>query len=267
MSDQTIFNQGQPPTSGDQNNQNSNPNNGAAFQDLLSLITNEAGEPKYKTVKDALVALQHSQSFISTLKNEKTELESKLNEASSIAAKVTELESVLARITSAPPPPPASPPAESNVDVQGLVKQVLTQEKEAERANANISSVTTTLQQQFGDKAEEVFYTRAQEAGLSKAEINALAAKSPAAALRIIGVQSTKPNKVSQGSSINTTNLEPNTQTFIGRNTERLEVGATAHEMNKASQRAKAMVDELHSQGKEIRDLTDPKIYFKYFGQ
>lgn len=266
MSDQTIFNQGQPPTSGDQNNQNSNPNNGAAFQDLLSLITNEAGEPKYKTVKDALVALQHSQSFISTLKNEKTELESKLNEASSVAAKVTELESVLAKITSAPAPSPApAPTASPEVDVQGLVKQVLSQEKEAERANANISSVTTALKQQFGDKAEEVFYTRAQEAGLSKAEINTLAAKSPAAALRIIGVQAAKPNTPTQGSSINTTNLEPNRQTFIGRNTERLEVGATAHEMSKASQRAKAMVDELHSQGKEIRDLTDPKVYFKHF--
>lgn len=265
MSDQTIFDQGQPSTNGNQPNQPQQPAPSDSYQNLLRLITNEAGEQKYKTIDDALVALQHSQSFIQTLKSEKNELESRLTEATSVASKVSELENVLAKLTATPTPPPQPQSQEPPVDVQGLVKQVLTQEKEAERANANISQVTTTLKKQFGDKAEEVFYTRAQEAGLSKAQINSLAATSPAAALRIVGVQADKPVQSVVGSSINTTNLEPNKQTFITRNTERLEVGATAQDMIKASQRAKAMVDELHSQGLEIRDLTDPKVYFKHF--
>ena len=64
MSDQTIFDNTntQPVTQATQTNQSSPVDNVA---DLLKLIVNDKGEPKYKTIQDALVGLQqHVQALL-----------------------------------------------------------------------------------------------------------------------------------------------------------------------------------------------------------
>jgi hypothetical protein len=42
--------------------------------------------------------------------------------------------------------------------------------------------------------------------------------------------------------------------------------GASDHEVREESLASKKMVEEVHSQGLEMYDLTDPKVYKKYFG-
>jgi hypothetical protein len=77
MSDQTsIFGNNTPAstnandtnTSVTSNNANVQPNND--FADLLNQIKNERGEPKYKTIEDALKGLQHAHQYIPNIKTE-----------------------------------------------------------------------------------------------------------------------------------------------------------------------------------------------------
>lgn len=237
-----------------------------AASTLLAQFKNERGEQKYKTVEDALNALAHSQNFISTLVNEKRELESKFNEIKPVADKVVQLENTVSELLNKGT---AQPPAGiTEEQIATHIERTLTQREQQQIAQNNIKSVVATLRETLGDDAEKTFYGKAEELGMTKAEINALAARTPKAVLKMLGIEDRKivqsgspPNT----SSINTTSLEPNKQTFITRNSKKLSVGATTQELHEESANARRMVDELHSQGKSIDDLTKPSVYFKTF--
>ena len=65
---------------------------------------------------------------------------------------------------------------------------------------------------------------------------------------------------------MNTSGLAPHQETFVGRNKESAVMGATTEDMRRESDRSKKMVEELHAQGLSVHDLSDPKVYKKYFG-
>lgn len=270
MADQSIFD-------ANQNNPQVTPENKPTptpspasdnVADLLSQIKNEKGEQKYKTLEDALVGLQHSQSFIQTLRKEKQQVEEEVSSLRPVAEKVTELERVVLQLTqpnNAPAPTPA--PAISEESIAQLVEQTLSKKQQAEVAKANIQAVSVAVQKEFGEQAEQVFYSKAEELGLSRAEVNQLAARTPQAVLKMLGITEVKqvPNAVPTRTSINTASLEPAKNTFIGRNSTRLEVGATAHELAQESVAARKMVEELNEKGMSIDDLTKPSNYYKFF--
>ena len=234
--------------------------------DLLSQIRNENGEPKYKTVKDALVGLQHAQSFIQTLKTEKSQIEQQVNELRPVADKVSELEKVVLQLSSTPPAASTNAPALSEEAVAQLVENTLSKKQQEQVAKQNLESVAASVKQAFGDKAEEVFYAKAQEIGLSRAEINALAARTPQAALKLVGLNGSSPAVPKPTtSSVNASAFQPAQDTFISRNAKRLEVGATASELMEETLASKRMVQELNERGMSIDDLTKPSNYFKYF--
>lgn len=265
MSDQTIFgtnNQQETPV----NNQQP-PANNENVADLLSLIRNENGEQKYKTVKDAIIGLQHAQNFIQTLKTEKSQMEQEVSSLRPVAEKVTELEKVVLQLTQKPNEPATTGNSLSEESIAQLVEQTLTKKQQEEVAKKNIQLVSEQVKGAFGEKAEEIFYSKAQEIGLSRAEMNALAARTPMAALKLIGITETKniQNTTPSVSSINTAQLTPNQETFVARNNRKLEVGATAQEIMEESALARKMVTELHEKGMSIDDLTKPSVYFKYF--
>lgn len=238
---------------------------------MLQSIKNDKGEPKYKTVEDAIKALQHSQSYIPTLSEEKKRLESELEEARLQAAKVAELESTVARLLNSSPATTNAPAVIDESKIEELVTRTISRTKAQEDAQKNTQLVVSTVASKFGDKAEEIFYGKAAELGMTKAEINQLAASRPKAVLSLLGIQDTVvPDQTrkqsTQGTALNTAGVEPAKNSFIGKNTEPVIIGATTQQVRAESERAKKMVDELHAQGKTVHDLTDPKVYFKYFG-
>lgn len=279
MSDQdnSIFEGG----SDTQNNQQQNNNSDAGkvtdaqdnsgFADLLSQIKNERGEPKYKNVQDALNGLLHAQTFISTLKNEQSQKDTELQRLREEAQRLQVLEETVARLTSTDldkKDEKTTQPELSEEKLAELVNKTLTKREQEILAKQNLKTVTTAFAEAFGTEAEKTFYGKASEVGLTRDEVNALAAKSPAAVFKMLGVSApTKPNNGSptQG-SINSSGLTPAQQTFLKRNDKTALVGATTQELQEASTNANKMVEELHKQGKTVHDLTDPRTYNKYFG-
>lgn len=272
MSDQaSIFNATNPDTN--PNPAGSNPASPAVPNDvttILQSIKNEKGEPKYKDLTTAIQALQASQEYIPNLK---TQYETEKAERERLAAEVARLKAIeetVAALTQRTQEPSGTPPVGLNEEqIAELVNRNLSQREQKSAAEANVSSVVSALQSVFGTEAEKKFYEKATEMGMTMQEMNALASKSPKAVLTMLGVNGQpahKPNTSVTNSTVNTSAFQPNPQTFVGRNTKPSLIGATSQELAQESQAAKNMVDELHAQGKSVHDLTDPKVYYKFFG-
>lgn len=269
MSDQSIF--------GENQNSGTNPNNQApsngqpspndALATLLANVKNENGEQKYKTVEDALKALQHSQSYIPNLKTEVDTLKAELAAAREKANKIDELERTLETLTqNNNSQVNTTPQGLSEEQIAELVVQTLQKTSTAAEKQKNISSVVNTMKEQFGEKAEEVFYNKAQELGLGKDEINQIAAKSPQAAFKLLGLgvpQGTNgmPNK----SGYNGAAFQPTPESKIRKNDKSVLLGATNDEVQQEMNNAKSMIAELESAGLTTYDLSDPKVFRKYF--
>lgn len=272
MSDPTIFgnpNTATPATPPVNATQTPDP-----YANLLGMIVNEQGVQKYNSVEDALKSVAHAQSYIAQLKAEKAELENKVQTVQVDVSKQAELErtvqELLSRQSSAAPANPAAPAVDPNA-IAELVNKTLEQRTAAERAQANQKEVATQLLTKFGAEAEAKYNAAAQELGLTVAEMNEFAAKSPKAVLKALGVSeqpAPKPNTFAPApSAVNTAAFQPHQETFIGRNKEKSRIGATTRELNQEAARARAMVDEIHAAGASVHDLSDPKVYFKYFGK
>lgn len=276
MSD-TIFNSNtvQTPEQNTNTDTSSSVNSNNSFADLLGSIKNERGEPKYRDLPTALEALRHSQEFIPQLRSEKERLEQELAEARKEAERLRVVEETVNRFTSAQEsgvqkPQPVGLDAEA---VANLVSQTLTQREIEAQRKANLSSVVNSLQQSLGEDAEKIFYSKAKELGMSPETINSLAAQSPVAVLQLFGVsqsaspQTQKTNVTPNTSTVNTAGYQPQLQSFIGRNTKPIIIGATTSELMEEHQNSKQLVEELHGKGLTTYDLTDPKTYFKQFGR
>lgn len=247
------------------------PNNPNDYAHLLSMIRNERGEQKYATLQDALVGLQHAQSFIPTLKAEQAQKDAEIQRLREEAERAKELERTLAALTSQPTPAPTSAPVLDESHIADLVNRSLTERETKALAQANIQTVVSALQQSFGADADQKFYGKAEEMGLSREEMNLLAAKSPKAVLTMFGVNSAANNKPNNSSptpgTVNTAAFTPHVETFVGRNPKGALIGATSSDLAAANERANKMVEELHSKGMTVHDLTDPKVFAKYFNQ
>lgn len=278
MSDQTtsIFGSTQD-SSAPQTQQNggtsnvTNAQNNNGFADLLSEIKNERGEPKYKDLGDALNGLKHAQDYIPTLKSELSQKDAEIARLRAEAERVKTLEETLAALTSQQQQAQSTTqPVVDEKVIADLVSRTLSAKEQEAKAKANIQSVVATLKETFGSEAENKFYGKAEELGMTKQEINALAMRSPQAVLTMLGVNpqaaNNKQNNISPTTStVNTSALQPQATSFIGRNSKPALIGATSDDVREASMRAKKMVEELHAQGKQVHDLTDPKVYFKLF--
>jgi hypothetical protein len=272
MSDQNIFQGTQPtgaPAGGDATPQ---PGSSAQpFADLLGSIKNERGEPKYKDVQTALEALRHSQEYIPTLKQEKEATDAKLAALAAEVERLKNIEQSVAQLTQQQQAQRDTPAAGVTEDaVANLVNQTLTQREIAAKKTANVSSVVAALTQKLGAEADKEFYKKAEELGMTAEQMNNLAAQSPTAVLKLFGLEGTKPQSIPSGSpvqsSVNTAGLQPQQHSYVGRNQTSINVGATTQDLMEETQNSKKLVEELHNQGLSTYDLTDPKIYKKYFG-
>lgn len=246
------------------------PNINNDYADLLSSIKNERGEQKYKNLAEALVGLAHAQNYIPELKVLQAQKDAEIERLRVEAQRVATLEESLAALTSQQQ---ANTPQGNTVldenKLADLVNQTLTKREQAVIAQSNQQMVVSTLQQSFGADAEKKFNETAAAMGLSIAEMNALAAKSPKLILTALGVTATQSAQrqapVTTPGSVNTSAFTPQETTFVKRNPNPALIGATTQQIKQSFETAKAMVEELHAKGQSVHDLTDPKVYFKYF--
>lgn len=276
MSD-NIFNASGTPAAANTSGGNATlPNDQSAsnFSDLLSTIKNERGEPKYKDLTTALDALRHSQEYIPQIKTDLEEKERKLQELLAENARLKTVEETLARITSSNTPEPNTTVNKNNglsaEEVAQLVTNTLSQREAEAVQQANISQVINKANEVYGAEAQKIFYDKAKEMGLSAAQINNLAKQSPQAVFNLLGLnQTNRQAGLPQPTigSINTAGYQPNPQSFLGRNAKPVILGASTDELKQENMNAKKLVEELHGQGLSTHDLTDPKVYFKYFNK
>lgn len=253
-----------PGSTGTEPNANSNDH----LATMLGSIKNERGEPKYKTLEEALKALGHAQEFIPKLKTREEELEQELQTLRAKVAKVDTLEATVLELTQR-----GTPKAQENQPAAGLtaeevaklVQNTLNETQTKAEQTKNTQTVVSTMKGIFGDKASEVYDAKAKELGISVADLNAMAAKSPQVVLKLMGADNHQQT-TRQPAGFNTMAFQPQVNSNIGRSKKTALTGATNQDLQEERKAANAMVDELHAAGKSVHDLTDPKVYFKHFG-
>lgn len=269
MSDtNSIFNDASQVTPGANGAATPNTTDTNALDTILSSIKNDRGEPKYKTVEDALVALQHSQTYIPQLTTKLTERERELEDLRKQKSNTADLEALVERLTQSNQSSNTNAGAIDESKIAELVEKKLHASQQAQTASQNRSMVEAALREKFGDeKVGEVLATKAVEMGLSKQEIADLAARSPKAVLTMFGVSGEgvqrQPRTLPTDSSVRTESFNQQTGSFIGRETFQLPLGATNQQMQILQENANKMVEELHKNGMTVDDLTDPKTFFK----
>ena len=219
--------------------------------DLLRMITNEAGEPKYNSVKDALVGLGNAQTHIPKIEADNIALRDQLIAAQAELEKKNAALDALDRFAQKQDTGEGLPVTPAVIDegaVADLVARAMSQRETATKQSTNLKEVTTSLREKYGDKAGEIFYSKAGELGLSREEINTLASSSPKAALQLFGViesSNVKPNI----SSINSDGFQQDLTQPTGHilaPAKSIMAGATSKELAAEMRRHKEAVYAKH---------------------
>lgn len=237
---------------------------------LLGSIKNERGEPKYKDLPTALASLKHTQTeFIPTLLAEKKKLQEELEALRASSEKIETLEkTVMALTQKSEEVLPTSNPGMTEEKIAELVQNTLSKKQQEAVMQSNITTVASQVKSTFGDKAEEVFYGKARELGLTNEEFNSLAAKTPKAVLSLLGLTGGTPSLPSpMQSGLNTSAFQQTKDSAIRKNTKPVLVGGSTEDFANEAKQSLALANELHDQGLDMRYLADPKNYIKFFGR
>lgn len=209
MSDQDLFNEDKDkPTDNDQdkatptpNQQNQSPD----YNQMLGMIVNAEGKPKYSTVEDALKGASHAQVHIANLEQELAALKANGDNSRKI-------DDVINALQSQSQETPNSDDGQlqlSATDIQNLVKNAVKDINSQTTKEQNIKEVTGKFRELYGDKASETLYSKAEDLGMSKEDINSLIAKNPTAAFRVLGVDTqAKPDIDPIKGDVNTENFQ-----------------------------------------------------------
>lgn len=158
---------------------------------------------KYATLEKALESLAPAQNHISTLEAELKAMREAAEKAVSLDQVYSTVQELLAE--------ERKTHGTSTLDVSavsGLLDRKLTEREQQQEAARNVSAVKKVLVDKFGEKAEEVYKTKAAELGLGIDFLNSAAAKSPQATLKLLGLDSAASGGVhSSKGSINTSAL------------------------------------------------------------
>ena len=154
------------------------------YNDLLKGIVNDDGVARYATVSDALNAIPHKDSHISTIEGENATYRTKIQELEEALSKAGNVDSLLEKLDARQE---VSDPPAAGITEQDILRVIGDSDKEKERNN-NAAAVVSTLRKTYGDKAEEVFYAKAGELGIDNSLLDDLAKASPNAALELFKV-------------------------------------------------------------------------------
>lgn len=189
---------------------------------------------KYKSVEDALSSIPNAQAHIQKIEGENAELRVS-------AEKVSNIDSALEKIEANISQGNTSPAVEFDPNsVVTIVDERLKAQDEQREKNANTLSVINAMQAEYGDKASEAFNKAAADNGLSIDALNGLSATSPAAALKLIGVNVKATIPSTSNGSVNTESLKPTEQTISAK----VPQGATTADMTNAWKNAGIKVQQ-----------------------
>jgi hypothetical protein len=167
------------------------------FADQLAEIKAEDGRTKYDSVDKALASIPYADKHIKELTDEVNELKQQL-------AQYEGLESMYEHIKEeAQKNNGATPAAEyDEASIEKVVENLVSKREQEARIKTNRDNVKTTLESQFGDKAEEMFKAKAQELEMSVAELTTLAGTHPKLVVEHFAKKEDKPS----GESVSTVN-------------------------------------------------------------
>lgn len=142
---------------------------------------------KYADPITALKALKPSQEHIKRLEEENAALRARAQDAD----RVDEVYKAVQELQNQ-----KQTPAVQSLDenaVASLVQRQLQEQRAREEAERNAANVREALSGAFGEKAKDAFFAKAQDLNMSVEELNAIARRSPKAALELFGL-TPKPN-------------------------------------------------------------------------
>lgn len=97
-------------------------------------------------------------------------------------------------------------------DLESQIASVLAKREQENKAKANLARVEEQLKEAYGDEATSVLNKKAQELGIAKEKLAALAAESPDAFLKLVDAPSFTPqNNSVVKPTVNTTNMNSST--------------------------------------------------------
>lgn len=149
---------------------------------------------KYADVSKALEALGYSQEHIARIERENAELREKAGGGLSQDDVLKTVKDILAEERKTFGAPAQVDEAALTRVVDSALDRKLTMKEEAAIANANTEVVKKAMLAKYGEKAEEQYKAKAGELGVGVKFLNDLVAKSPAAAFKLFGLDSDKPN-------------------------------------------------------------------------
>lgn len=200
MSD--LFNEEQTPETEPQTQEQQTQSTPSIADQLLAGLTNANGEQKYSSIEEAFKGFTAAQNHISKLEQETAELREKANSAKAV-------EDVLAAIETKGSGTQEQAPAFDieSLDIDSKIQQAIHSKVEADKQESNINTVITKAREAFGDKTAEVMTNKAEELGMSQDAVNSLARKSPAAAIKLLGLD-TKSDTTPKVIGINTESFQ-----------------------------------------------------------
>lgn len=173
------------------------------YTNMLGMIVNSEGKPKYATIDEALKGAVHAQAHISKLEQELADARKSQESAKKIEDVISTLQS--RNNTDQSGSDKSLVKSVTPTDIQDIVKNVITDINTKATQDTNIKTVTSKFKELYGEKASETLYGKANDLGMSREDINSLIAKNPQAALRVLGVDTkTKPNTNLDKGSVNT---------------------------------------------------------------
>lgn len=237
----------------------------SAFTDQLALIKNERGEQKYATVEDALKALSHSQSFISTLESENSTLKDQATSAAELESKVAALTEQLTTLTAQRDQSAHQPQGLDEAGIATLVQNALQAEKQNSQALQNEKRVSDVLSKRFGDTVSEKLTQKAQALNMTVESLQSLARTSPEAVLAFFPETPASPQPMAGGHLTDVFQSKP--ETHVKRNSDSVFDWGSDRSIYDEHKASSDMVNELHSAGLTINDLSNPKNFAKVFGK
>lgn len=206
------------------------------FADQLGNIKGEDGNPKYKSVEDALSALAHSQEHIKRLEAERAADEAEKARLSEELTKMGSVDDFVKRMTENKSTPETKTPDQPTTpdvsglkeeDVVGLIKKALADNETQTAQQRNYEQVVSKIKETYKDKSSEVFNKKAQEMGTSPEKLLNLAKENPKLVLSLFNeVKTSSPTT----SSVHIPPKQSNQEVVVEQPKKSMLVGASARE-------------------------------------
>lgn len=200
--------------------QNQNTNNDQSNNDIFSAEVNYFDElvgdgKKYKDERDLAKAKYNADMFIEQLKKENAQVREELSKRLSAEEMLEKYNQSNANknVNDGPQGQQTlgSGEVKSKEDLESIVANTLKKQKEEEIRSNNIKSVTEKLTEAYGQKTKDVLVQKAKELGMTVADLQSTASKSPKAFYNLIGLNNidsglNKNNIDIMSNSVNTSN-------------------------------------------------------------